>query len=298
MDALSQLLSSFDLYAQIFVNTQFCGHWHLLHKDSGNTTFHLISRGECWLHFDNGECQHLKQGDIVLLPKDCRHWLSSYPNPPEIHTPPERISFQEKLIPESTGVLCGNLFFRRAKSHPLFDELPQVLVFSDQQDIQQWATPLCLLLQQEQLNQSEGSQLIINKLAEVLFIQCLRHHLNQQQHHSGWLCALQNPGLYRALHAIHQRPEYKWTLATLAQEAGMSRTVFAERFRQTLNQSPFQYLEWWRMQKAWEHLSQIQETVYATALKVGYGSESAFSKAFKRHFGKGPGEVRKSHNES
>jgi len=149
-------------------------------------------------------------------------------------------------------------------------------------------------LASEMVEQAPGSEVVASRLAEVLVIQLLRAHIASEPSRSkGWLRAVFDPQLGTALSAIHDKVNAPWTVESLAAAAGMSRSAFAARFKELLGQTPLEYVTEWRMQKAMQVLEQRDQKLVDVARSVGYESDAAFSKAFKRVVGANPGEYLK-----
>jgi AraC-like DNA-binding protein len=146
----------------------------------------------------------------------------------------------------------------------------------------------------EMAEQAPGSEVVATRLAEVLFIQALRAHIaSQPEHNNGWLRAIFDLQIGAALNAVHNSVNTPWTVESLATAAGMSRSAFAARFKELLGQTPLEYVTEWRMQKAMQFLQQRDKKLIDVARSVGYESDAAFSKAFKRVVGTNPGEYLK-----
>ena len=194
-----------------------------------------------------------------------------------------------------TTIVCGSLSFDRASLKPITQLLPSfILIKADQ------AHTLALhntmqALASEIAEQAPGSEVVATRLAEVLFIQALRAHIASEVEwrNKGWLRAIFDPQLGTALSAIHDRVNTPWTVESLAEAAGMSRSAFAARFKELLGQTPLEYVTEWRMQKAMQLLQQRDQKLIDVARSVGYESDAAFSKAFKRVVGANPGEYHK-----
>jgi AraC-like DNA-binding protein len=149
-------------------------------------------------------------------------------------------------------------------------------------------------LASEMAEQAPGSEVVATRLAEVLFIQALRAHIALEvKRNKGWLRAIFDPQMGTALTAIHNRVNTPWTVESMAAAAGMSRSAFAARFKELLGQTPLEYVTEWRMQKAMQLLQQRDKKIIDVARSVGYESDAAFSKAFKRVVGTNPGQYLK-----
>lgn len=263
--------------------------------------FAMLSRGSCWLSVEGvAEPIPLTGGDCFLLAKGTSIVLRDSPR-----TRP-RWSFREIGASANgnvalcggggapTTIVCGSLSFDRASLKPISQLLPSFILMKADQ-----ARTLALhntvqALAAEMAEQAPGSEVVATRLAEVLFIQVLRAHIALGPERSkGWLRAVFDPHLGTALGAIHDKVNSPWTVESLAEAAGMSRSAFAARFKELLGQTPLEYVTAWRMQKAMQILQQRDKKLIDVARLVGYESDAAFSKAFKRVVGTNPGEYLK-----
>jgi AraC-like DNA-binding protein len=190
-----------------------------------------------------------------------------------------------------TTIVCGSFSFDRASLRPISQLFPNfILVKSDQ--VRTLALHNTLqALASEMAELAPGSGVVATRLAEVLFIQILRAHIaSEPDRNKGWLRAVFDPQLGSALKAIHESVHTPWTVESLAEAAGMSRSAFAARFKELLGQTPLEYVTGWRMQKAMQLLEQRDKKLIDVARSVGYESDAAFSKAFKRVVGANTGE--------
>jgi AraC-like DNA-binding protein len=193
-----------------------------------------------------------------------------------------------------TTIVCGSLSFDRASLKPVTQLLPRFILMKAEE-----ARTLALhntvqALASEMAEQAPGSEVVATRLAEVLFIQVLRAHIASEPERSkGWLRAVFDPQIGAALGVIHDRVNTPWTVESLAGAAGVSRSAFAVRFKELLGQTPLEYVTEWRMQKAMQLLEQRDKKLVDVARSVGYESDAAFSKAFKRIVRASPGEYLK-----
>jgi len=193
-----------------------------------------------------------------------------------------------------TTIVCGSLSFDRASLKPITQLLPSFILIKTEQ-----ARALALhntmqALASEMAEQTPGSEVVATRLAEVLFIQLLRAHIaSEPERDKGWLRAIFDPQIGTALNAIHDSLRTQWTVESLAEAAGMSRSGFAVHFKELLGQTPLEYVTEWRMQKAMQLLRQRDTKLIEIARSVGYESGTAFSKAFRRVVGANPGEYLK-----
>ena len=260
--------------------------------------FAMLSRGNCWLNVEGiAEPFPLTGGDCFLVAKGTSIVLRDSPR-----TRP-KWSFREigasangnVALGEGGGapttIICGSLSFDRASLKPITQLLPRFILMKADE-----ARTLALhntvqALASEMAEQAPGSGVVATRLAEVLFIQILRAHIaSEPEHNKGWLRAVFDPQMGAALSAIHDRVNTPWTVESLAEAAGMSRSGFAARFKELLGQTPLEYVTGWRMQKAMQLLEQRDKKLIDVARLVGYESDAAFSKAFKRVVGANTGE--------
>lgn len=288
-DLLSDVLHSFRLRAGIFKQGSYCGAWALDATGVTRTTFHLIGRGQAWLHRE-GEAEPMvvRGGDLVMFPHAAWHQLSGTPQrQPGMHL-------------TSTGdgpyttVLCAMVEFETGGLNPVMQALPAAIVVrSEDQGTSAQLHALARLMLAEYDAGAAGRQGVLDRLAEVMFVLVLRHHMQQAKELSGFLAALRDERIARSLAALHRAPGRDWRVETLAREAHMSRTVFAERFVALLGQTPMQYLAAWRMHLAEQMLRERRASVAQIAERLGYQTEAAFRRAFRRVRGVGLGEVRR-----
>jgi AraC-like DNA-binding protein len=195
----------------------------------------------------------------------------------------------------NSTLVCGAFKFEDRRHNPLLGVLPPlVLIKGEEGRAVQWLEPTLQFIACEAASGRPGAQTIISRLADVLFIQIVRGFLvSTPENQRGWLRALSDAQIGTALSLIHQNPENPWTVATLASKVGMSRSTFAGRFAELVGEPPLHYVTRWRMQKAAALLREGTTTLAEIADRVGYESEAAFSKAFKRWVGTAPGAYRK-----
>ncbi len=292
MDILSELLGALHLKAHVFLHAQFCGEWAVDTSGGQRATFHLVARGTSWLHLPGRDVPiPLRGGDLVVFPHDAPHTLSSCQVPPPASVPRNQPSAEPDG--PSTTLICGYFEFDRRHWNPLLGALPEMLIIKEEEAANTaMMDTLSRLMIYETEQGGPGSDVVVDRLSEVLFIHVVRTHMQRQDATAGFLAALADRQLSVALKQIHERPGEKWTVAGLAQAAGMSRSTFAARFHVLVGLTPLQYLTRWRMQRAHERLEQPGVSVAQVAESYAYESEAAFSKAFKKHFGYGPGKVR------
>ncbi len=287
-DLLSSILNAYQLRAGIYGHPQLCGIWQMGTSGHRRAAFHLIGAGRCWLHLRGGAApEPLQGGDLVVLPHDVWHMLTGTP---ELHG-------EETLMPVATEgsfttMVCGYFEFEAGDKNPILDALPEVILVR-REDAGRHLELIGQLLLDEAQSNSIGTRTVLDKLADALFVMVVRQHISSMPDQRGLLAALADPRLRKALAGIHREPGAGWTLETLAQQAGMSRTSFTQRFAELVGSTPIEYLTRWRMTQAELLLRNPQTSVAAVAERVGYETEAAFRKAFKRVHGVGPGSIRR-----
>ena len=263
--------------------------------------FAMLSRGNCWLSVEGiAEPIPLTGGDCFLLAKGTSIVLRDSPR-----TRP-RWSFREIGAKANgnvalcggggapTTIVCGSLSFDRASLRPITQLLPNFILMKADQARTLALNNTVQALTSEMAEQIPGSEIVANRLAEVLFIQVLRGYIaSRPDRNKGWLRAIFDSQVGAALNAIHDSVNTPWTVESLAEAAGMSRSAFAVRFKELLGQTPLEYVTEWRMQKAMQLLQQRDKKLTDVARSVGYESDASFSKAFKRVVGANPGEYLK-----
>lgn len=288
MEAFSDLLRIIRLNVAVYHNAVVCGNWRLHEKELGITCFHMVTLGSCKLEVPSYLNTTLNEGDLVIFPKEIAHTMEPLQTSlgPQIHLP-----YTSPSATDGIGMLCGEVRFQHQASHHLLAALPPVFVITNDTNCT-WLRSLVQLIIEESVRASAGSNVIIDRLCEIVFIYALRHYVATHIKQTGVLSLYTHPRLSNALNAMHKNPEQNWTLAALAKHAAQSRTQFAKTFREVSGMTPIEYLTWWRMQLAWIYLNEGDD-VYSVAEKVGYKSESSFSRAFKKAFNVNAGQVRK-----
>lgn len=306
MDVLTDVLRTVRLQNKCYGRLELTAPWGMEVGGSDPPTFHFyaILRGNGWLQVDGSrQAVPLAGGDLVLLPKGGRHLLRDEPGTRavtlkqllagRVKTPGSVLRHGGGGAPSS--IVCGHFTFEGGGSSALLQGLPPLIhVQSDGGALVQWLEATLQFLAVETAQAQPGAETVVSRLADILFIQALRAHMASLTDASGgWLRALKDPQMATALRLIHEQPEKPWTVEALAQSVTMSRSAFAERFTRLVGEAPLGYLTRWRMQKAAHLIREEDATLGAIARAVGYATESAFGKAFRRHMGTSPGEYRK-----
>jgi len=316
IDVLSDVLSAVRLKSAVFFDVACFAPWvtsvpeaqmiasSVLPGAEHLIPYHAVTAGGCWGGVAGEEPVRLEAGDIIVLPHGHPHALSSSPGmqtpidlsiyirPPDGQLPvPLTLGAGE----ETTRLVCGYLGCDARPFNPLLESLPNCLVIHDRGG---WLTRFVDLALTESRQKRAGGQSVLSKVSELMFVEVLRRYLEGiGSEQRGWLAGLRDPHTGRALALLHEKPKHSWTLDELARETGLSRSALAERFTHLVGQPPMQYLSQWRMQVAAGMLSQGAKVVEA-AFEVGYDSEAAFSRAFKKATGVAPGAWREARRTS
>ncbi|HEY6572180.1 MAG TPA: AraC family transcriptional regulator [Candidatus Eisenbacteria bacterium] len=278
--------------------------------------FHGIVKGSCWAAIAGETPIRLHEGDVVLFPQGDAHVMSSAPGmrapqadkefffaprPPQL---PYSLSMQGAEITtakldgggrERATVVCGFLGLDARPFNPLLAALPRVIqIPGSTLGPDSWVTGFMRSVVAESNQRRPGGEAVLERMSEMLFVEVLRRHIDSlPADQTGWLAGMRDPAVGRALSLLHEKPSDPWTLERLSEEAGLSRSSLHERFVHFIGQPPMQYLTQWRMQVASGLLRDTNAKVVEVALDVGYESEAAFSRAFKRVVGVAPGAWRR-----
>jgi len=319
MDALSQVLKVVRLVGAIFIDAKFTAPWGYFSPEADFVAprlepgaervviFHVITEGECVVEGDGLEPVRLAAGDVVVFPQGHGHVMASAPGVPAANSGrtleellrrrPARLLYGGGG--PSTRVVCGYLACEDRIAKLLFAGLPPVVKVSLRgSPAGDWLESSLRYALAEVRKPRPGGEGVLSKLAEVLFIEVLRQHMNERAaERTGWLAGTRDRIVGAALNAMHARPAKAWTLEELAREAGTSRSVLAERFQQLVGSSPMQYLTQWRMLLAANLLCRSNAPLSRIAEDVGYQTDTAFSRAFRREYGVPPAAWRRSRGE-
>ena len=315
MDVLSEVLKVVRLEGALFFNAEFSAPWgvnsprsdayapYLSPKAGRLIIYHLLTEGRAFVRLADGRQEELIAGDIVVLPHGDNHLLGNG-GPVK---PLDALSGLDKNLRqglkvarfggggEITRLVCGFLACERTMSEVFLAGLPPILkVHIAKEASGQWLEQSIRFSVGEVNGSNAGSGLVLAKLSEVLFVETLRRYISAlPPDEVGWLAGARAPVIGQALARLHKEPAHPWTIADLAKRVGLSRTRLAERFRHFLGESPMAYLAQWRLKLAAEILQSTQDSVAEVAMAVGYGSEAAFNRAFKREFDCPPAQFRR-----
>jgi AraC-like DNA-binding protein len=298
MDGLSAILDLIRLKSVVYFKSTFGPSWGMDVTPGPYAQFHLIAEGECCFKCGDEETAKLSAGDILIFPNGTAHWLAHTPEADKLNGQ-EVISAIQQGKPvfagdhAATTLICGHFEFDRTVNHPFLTTLPDIIHIKNiEAGGFSWLLDIANLLIQETQTEASGSRIISRRLAEALFISAIRYYASQHQQHP-FLAALYDQKISATLQLIHAYPGRDWSLENLSQEVGMSRTSFANHFRNKVGLTPMHYLTDWRMLIAQRILEESEEPIAKIAERVGYGSEVSFSRAFKKHVDQTPAGFRR-----
>lgn len=271
--------------------------------------FYVLSRGSCYIEVEGEDGPlPLVGGDLLLLPGGSPHIMSDQPG--RHTTPVEEVraggTYDSRGVFHSggggakTSLIVGRFRFENHSAIPLLSSMPRLIRLKDDgAHMMPGLASTLRLLSSEAHATLPGKEILMDRLADVLFVQVLRGYVSQEEREgrsldmgTGLMHALMDPQLSQALQLMHTKPEHPWTVAELAQRVGMSRTAFATRFMALAGVGPIEHLTQWRIQKACELLRDGVKTLDEVAWRVGYESAASFSRVFRRELGMSPGRYR------
>ncbi len=299
MDALSSILEVVKIKSAVYFKSDFSSPWGMDVSTSNFAQFHMIVRGKCLLKISQEETIELYAGDIVIFPFGKSHWLAdSKDSKKENGLNVVKSIWDNNSIFKgdnfSTTLICGHFEFDRTIKHSFIESLPAFIHITDMERKEfTWLETISNLIMKELGENLIGNAITVNKLAEILFIHSIRAYILQNNDKVGFFAAIKNPKLSNVLKSIHNNPEYNWNLENLAREAGMSRTLFANKFKEIVGETPLHYITNWRILKAKKFLKESSVPISEVAEKVGYSSEAAFNRVFKKKVQKTPAVYRR-----
>jgi AraC-like DNA-binding protein len=315
-DAISELLLGVKLSGAMFFNGEFSAPWGV---DSPGSevlapvlspgakhlvVYHYVVDGRAVAQLAGGPACELEAGDVVVFPHGDRHFLSNGEvtvGAEEALDSLRRIQSRDLRLlrmgggGERTRLVCGFMACDPYLGRPILGGLPPLFKVNVRKDASAtWLESAILHLVDETPSGRVGSEALLAKLSEALFVEVLRRYVAElPAQQTGWLAGARDEVVGRSLGLLHHRVEHPWTIAELAKEVGVSRSGLVERFTKYLSEPPMTYLARWRLQLAAQRLAETSQCVAEIALGVGYESEAAFHRAFKREFGVPPARYRR-----
>jgi len=308
MDVLGDVLRVLRLRGSLYFDACFCAPWGMQVSHSSHASFHIIVKGDAWLKLGSQAVPiKLQAGDIVLFPTSAAHTISdqldsqcingeevvaAYQNQQPLFAAKNTESTQQEF-----NIICGYVEFDRALSHPFLKNLPELIHIDKQLRSRfKWLDSAIEQIVLETSEQQPGGTVLIDRFTEILFIQMIRSYAQMQLTQHSYFSALLDNQLCTALSLMHNAPNKNWSVELLAGEVAMSRSAFYARFNDYIGVPPMKYLFEWRMLQAKQKIESSQKTLSLVAEEVGYQSDSAFQKAFKRFFSYTPASLRKKNN--
>jgi AraC-like DNA-binding protein len=297
MDPLSDIIALLRPHAAFSKPITGRGRWGVRYSAYGLPGFALVLAGRCWLAVDGAEPVPIDQGDFVLLPSTPAFSLLSQPDAESVLVEPsyEALRHGDPMGEPDFQMLGGTFEIEPVNAPLLLALLPKMIHVRSTEENALRLGRIIGLLMEECAADAPGREMILQRLLEVMMMECLRSGgLGEDDLPAGLLAGLRTPALARVLNALHSKVRAPWTVAELAKLAGMSRSAFAARFTETLGCAPMEYLSRWRMTLAQDALSRGDTSLDRLAQEVGYESASAFSTAFRRRIGCSPGAFARS----
>jgi AraC-like DNA-binding protein len=317
VDAFSEVLSGVKLKGALYFCAEFSAPWAVAAPPSQEMAatlapgaphlviYHLVVDGVARARVPDGQALTLEPGDIVVLPHGHAHELSS----PSGATYVDEAALLKKIAArdltpmraggggDSTRLVCGFMACDPLLCAPILEGLPPILKVNVRTDrAGHWLEGSLLHLVEEAASNRAGSEAMLAKVSEALFVDTLRRYVNGlPEHQTGWLAGARDPVVSKSLALLHGQVDYPWTIAQLAEAVGVSRTALVDRFAKYLSEAPMAYLTRWRLHLAAQALTTTPRGVADIAAEVGYESEAAFNRAFKRQFGTPPARYRREH---
>lgn len=321
MDALSDVLQHVRLGGAVFLHGEFTEPWGVVgQSDTALCTsylppsqrivsYHLILEGSCWAKLvdDPHSDLLLHAGELLVVPQGEAHILASSLNVTPVPSAP-LLARHLEIAPgevlklsyggggKITRIVCGYLACDETLSNPLIATLPRIFKIDMRNDPRSaWIESSLQFAAAEAAESRAGTSLVLGKLSELLFVEAIRRCVDAlPANHEGWLAGVRDRFVGRALALLHAQPAHAWTVHELASKVGLSRSALAQRFTDLVGKPPMQYLSCWRLQLAAKELLEGTKNLATIANQIGFESEAAFSRAFKREFGLPPSSWRHS----
>lgn len=305
MDLLSDILQTLKLRGTLYFQASFHAPWGMKIPQGAFANFHIVTSGSCWMRrADDSQPVAVRQGDVLIFPRGDSHILCDNPSAPAVDAAdligsPHPMEAPGDIVFGGEGdrtakLICGHFEYDRECRHPLFMTLDSCIhIRAGEQSDTAWIEQASHLASMLADKTRPGNYAVVDRLAEAIFIQALVAHVNTMKDVDNFLIATQDHNIGHALKLMHADIAHDWTLPELASVCCMSRSVFAERFKKLVGVPPIIYLAQWRMVKARELLTSTSMPISEVSEAVGYQSEFAFSKAFKKIVGDTPGSLRR-----
>jgi AraC-like DNA-binding protein len=299
MDALSKVLETIKFKGIVYNKREFSAPWGLEMSQDEVSQFWRLLKGTCFLQVPGEPLLEMKEGDMVFVPHGSSHWIADHPGSNRVPSIVYRKA-RDSGIPMFSGdgetsVLIGGHFeFDTRPAHPFLRDLPKTIHITHfNSEVRSWLQHTANLIGEEVSCERPGGKIILGRLAEVAFVHLIRAYLEKADHATGFLLALKDERISKALQLMQDFPEREWTLDSLSSGAGMSRSLFCLEFKKMVGETPLSYLTNWRIVRAKEILSASKDNISGVAMEVGYRSEAAFNRVFKKLTGQTPANFRR-----
>ncbi|MGE0180780.1 MAG: AraC family transcriptional regulator [Parvularculaceae bacterium] len=305
MDVLNDIVDTLELKGALYFRTDFSPPWAIgVPRYQRAARFHLVVQGRCFVRLAGGAVVELGPGDLILIPRGADHALCSAPEiaATNLETIIRESGYDGRGVfalgasdeAAAVRIVCGHFSFREGADHPLLRALPDHLLVTNSIRAQNsWLDEVLRLIVRQIFSEPESSAATITRLSEVIFLETLRACADQSPSLARIIAGMRRKQIGEALLLMHERLAEPWTLESLATSVGMSRSKFAEQFRDAIGCAPMSYLAEWRMQKAISLLAASRLSVQEIATETGYLSPAAFTRAFTQKVGVPPKEFRR-----
>ena len=320
MDALSDVLGAIRLTGAVFLQMELRAQWSYLtaparaiadvlipHEVDHVIPYHVLLEGTCFARLLDGDFVEIDPGDVVMFPAGDRHVLATASDlsrqiePTEITGESLSLLKRNEIVPfkagdsgRSTRIVCGYLACDKRLAESILDRLPRLLRLKLRDENAAWMRTSIQYSVAQSASQRPGSAMVLARLSEVLFAEAIRQHMDTlPPDETGWLAALRDRYVGRTLALLHDKPAHPWTVDALAKKVGLSRSALGQRFVALIGKPPMEYLMRWRILLAARQLRESRAPVIQIASEVGYESEAAFNRAFKRELGVPPAAWRR-----
>ncbi len=302
-DPLGEALHSLRMSGTFYCRSDFTAPWGVILPEMQNALmFHVVTAGNCWVEVEGSDPRFLRRGDFALIPHGCGHVLRNEPGAAAeklFDLPRELLSERYEILRHGgdgieTTMICGVVQFDHPAAHRVVSLLPEIMTIEASNPENEWILSAVRFMIDEAKAMRPGGETVITRVSDILVIQAIRSWLeNDAKAKTGWLGALRDQQIGQAIALIHRDPLKPWSVASLAEAIGMSRSAFAARFMDLVGEPPMQYVRHWRMQVAVSLLKDSDTPISVLAEQLGYQSEAAFNRAFKKFIGETPGRVRR-----
>ena len=303
VDPLGEALQALRLSGTFFCRSELSAPWGIeMPPMPDSLMFHIVTTGSAWVTFSNGEKIPMETGDFALLPQGRGHAIVDAPGThainlydydrPLLSPRYELLEIHNGGAP--AGLICGVASVKDPAARRMVGLLPKIISMRAAAPGNEWLRGNVQVMMEEARSLGPGGDAVITRFSDIFVVQSIRHWLQTDPHaQTGWLGALQDPQVGRALALIHRDPTQPWTVETLAQAVGVSRSGLAARFADLVGETPMTYLRHWRFEVARNWLRDTDQALAEIAEQLGYESEASFSRAFKKATGQTPGSVRR-----